>query len=152
VGAFLGPAEWARGERLVDEVGESGAVPERERLAEDGCRRRRVARGERLATLARQPHEAVQVDALWLELEPVSGRSSGDQIGAERFPELRNVDLDGMRRGVGHLTRPQGLDEAVDGDDVAGLECEHRQERAGLRPSQDDGTAASRRLERPEEP
>ena len=70
----------------------------------------------------------------------------------ERLAELRDVDLDGVRRRLGRLAGPERLDEPVDGDDAAGLEREHREQRARLRPSEGDGRAVPLRLDRAEEP
>ena len=61
---LLEPRDLGLGERLVEEVGERRAAPERERLAQRALGRRRVAALERRAPLLREPGEAVEVDAL----------------------------------------------------------------------------------------
>ena len=88
---------------------------------------------------------------LRVELELVARRPRRDDR-AECLAELRDVDLDRVRRRVGRLAGPERLDEPVDGDDAAGLEREHREERARLRPPECDGHAVPFRLDRAEEP
>ena len=56
-----------------------------------------------------------------------------------------------MRSRVGRLAGPERLDEPVDGDDAPGLEREHREERARLRPAERDGHAVPVSLDRAEE-
>src|SRR6185503_10193666 len=66
-------------ERLVDEVGQRGAAPERQGFAQ---RRRGAlgATGRKLrATLTEEALEAAQVELLGLELERVAGRPRDEQ-------------------------------------------------------------------------
>ena len=128
------------GERLVEEVRERGAAPERERLAERALGRGRISCLERRPSVLREPREAVEVDALGIELEHVARRAGRDH-GPERLAELRDVDLDRVRRGLGRIAGPERLDEPVDGDDAARLEREHGEQRARLRPAERDGRA-----------
>ena len=142
---LLEPGDLRLRERLVDEVGERRAAPERERLAQRDLGGGRVARLERGPPLLRERDEAVHVDALGLELEHVARRARRDD-GAERLAELRDVDLDGVRGRLGRIAGPERLDEPVDGDDASRLEREHGEERARLLPAERDG---ARRPARP---
>ena len=69
----------------------------------------------------------------------------------ESLPQLGDVDLNGVRGRFGRIPGPQRLDDPVHGDDPAGLEREHREERARLLAAQRDRLAASLDLDRAEE-
>ena len=87
----------------------------------------------------------MRVDLLGLEFQHVAGRARGDDR-PERLAELRHVDLDGVRCGLGRFSRPEALDEAVDGDDATDVEREDREQRARLGPAESDGASARCRL------
>ena len=131
-------------ERLVREVGQRRATPELERLAKGTGRRTGIARAERRPPLVREPREAVDVHALRLELEDVARRPRHELLGAQSLAELGDVHLDGVRRGLRRLPRPQCLDEPVDGHDATWLQREHREQRARLRAAEPDRRAFAR--------
>src|SRR5262249_3695591 len=87
-----------------------------------------------------------------LDVERVSGAAPRNGVRAESFPQLCDVDLDGVERGLRRVAGPERLDEPVDRDDVPDVESEHREERARLRSSEGDVLPADDRLEWPEEP
>ena len=142
---LLEPCDLGLCERLVEEVGQGGAAPQAERLAESGLRCLGAAVLKRVSTLVGEADEAVRVDPVRVELEHVARRACGDDR-PERLAELRHVDLDGVRGGLGRLSRPEALDEAVDGDDATDVEREDGEQCARLWPAEPDGTTARRRL------
>ncbi len=142
---LLEPGDLGLRERLVEEVGESRAAPQAERLAESGLRCLGAPVLKRVSTLVGEADEAVRVDPVRVELEHVARRARGDDR-PERLAELRHVDLDGVRGGLGRLSRPEALDEAVDGDDATDVEREDGEQCARLWPAEPDGTTARRRL------
>ncbi len=129
---LLQPGDLGLGERLVEEVRERRPAPERERLAENALGRSGVTSLARRPPLLREAGEAMNVHALGGELELVARRASRED-GPERLAELRDVDLDRVRRRFGRLAGPERLDQAVDGDDAAGVEGEHGEQRSRLR-------------------
>jgi hypothetical protein len=72
--------------------------------------------------------------------------------GLEDLAQLRDVHLEGVRRCLGRVGRPESLDQAIARDDLVGVEEEDREESALLVPSERDRTAAFVDLERPENP
>ncbi len=147
---LLEPRDLGLRERLVQEVRERRAAPEGERLAQRTLGRCRISPSERPAPLLGETREAVEIDPLRSELELVARRARRDH-GAERLTELGDVDLDGVRRRVGLLARPERLDQPIDGDDPAGLEREHGEQRARLRSSESDWRAIALHLDGAEE-
>ena len=85
-----------------------------------------------------------------VELELVPGRAGGEH-GPERLPELRDVDLNGMRGRLRRVARPERLHEAIDRDDAARLERERGEERPRLRASERHGRSRSPDVDRAEE-
>ena len=148
---LLEPSDLGLRERLVEEVGERRPAPERERLAERALGGSGIPALERRPSVLREAGEAVEVDALGCELELVARRARRDH-GPERLAELRDVDLDRVRGGLGRVAGPERLDEPVDGDDAARFEREHGEERARLRPSEGGGDAVPLGLDGAEEP
>ena len=137
-------------EGLVQEVRQRRAAPERERVAQRALGRGAVPSRERGPPFLCQPGEAVEVDALGLQLELVAGSARGDDL-PQSLSKLRDIDLDGVGRCLGRIARPERLDQLVDRDDAARLERERRQERAWLRPSESDRRSLPRDLGRAEE-
>ena len=148
---LLEPRDLRLRERLVREVGESRAAPERESVGQHGARGRGIAQAEQLATVADELREAVDVDVRELELEDVAG-GAGRKDVAEHLAKLRDIHLDCVGCRLGLFPRPEALDEPVAGDDPAGLEGEHGEQRPRLRAADSDVLAAQPRLERAEEP
>jgi hypothetical protein len=83
-------------ERFEREVGEGGAAPERERVAELRRGGAGVARFECLPSLGPQALEPVQVELVRSELERVAGRTRDEHFvcgGSKQFSQARDVDL-----------------------------------------------------------
>src|SRR5207244_12470977 len=96
-------AQLLEAERLVDEgllvgeVGERGAAPELQRVAENGRRDARVARGDRRAPALREVVEALAIERARRHRQPVAGRPRLEQparAGAvEQLAQLGDVRL-----------------------------------------------------------
>jgi hypothetical protein len=93
----------------------------------------------------------VDVYMLWLQLEDIARRPRDELLGAQSLAELGHVHLDGVRRGVRRLSRPQCLHEPVDGHDATWLQREYSEQRARLRAAEPDGTATRQEVERAEQ-
>ncbi len=109
---LLEPRDLVLRERLVQEVGERGAAPERESVAERALGELGAAGVQCGAAVIAQPLEAVDVDPVALELERIAGRARRDDR-PERLAELRHVHLHGVRGRLRRLARPQILDQSV---------------------------------------
>ena len=78
-------------ERLVRDVSESGAAPERKRLAQPLCGD--IGRGT--IRLVDEAREAIEIEFLMLDPQQVARGAGFESLRrtAERLPELRNSDL-----------------------------------------------------------
>ena len=101
-------ADLGGGERLVGDVLERVAVPQRERLA------RRAA--------LQQPLEARRVHLAVGELELVAAAARDDlrAVAVQQRPQVRDVELDHLRRARRRLLAPQALDQRVGRHRAAG--------------------------------
>ena len=135
------------GELLLVEIGERRAAPEGERLAQEGRPRRLVgaARG------GEQPFEAVRVDVVGLEREPVTRSLGQHDVAAEQLPERRDGVLERAGRRRGRPLTPQVGDEPVGRDDLARPQGECGEQRPLLAARQCHGALAVAHLERAEE-
>jgi hypothetical protein len=66
----------------------------------------------------------VQIELLALELEHVARRTRDDARGPERLPQLRDVYLEGSRRGRRWALAPEGVDQAILRDDLVRVQQE----------------------------
>src|SRR6185437_16779427 len=83
------PRDLALRERLVRELGERLAAPERERLAVEPCAPRGIAR----TRLVDEPARTREVELAGLEPHGVARRARLDRLRAEHLPELRDEVL-----------------------------------------------------------
>ena len=135
-------------ERLVGELGQRVAAKKGERLAQQPCAPRRIARPR----LVDQHADTGQIELIRLQADPVAGRARLDRLGAERLAELRDEVLERRRRGRRRLTGPERVDQAVGRDDAAGVEQEQGEQRALLRAAERDHLSVDRHLERAQDP
>ena len=103
-------------ERL-GELGERGAAPQRERLAQPAGGGRGVALRERRPARVAQGGEPDEVERVRVDLQRVAGRPRLEQVRGQRLAQLRDVDVHHLDRRAGDLVPPQVIDELVDGDD-----------------------------------
>jgi hypothetical protein len=140
------------GERLGREVRERRSTPERERGPQDlGCTPG-ITGGEELATLAEEALETAEVDLLALERDPVPVSMRLQSPVAERFAELRNVDVDAVESARRRLVLPEGVDEAVRRDDLAAVQEKDGEQRALLAASDLERLPTRECLEGTEDP
>ena len=131
-------------ERLVDEVGERGTAPQLERRPQ----RRRAARRCLRPRGAEQPGEAVRVDGVWVDGQPVRRadrlkdrrRRAPGPARLERCTQPRDVAMDDGRRRRRRMLAPKLVDQPLGGHRVAGVQHEDREQRPG---------AAGRKLDAP---
>ena len=134
---LLEAADLRRRERLVGEVGECRAAPQRE-----GFARARVE----------PPLEPDGVHALLvreLQLIAATTRHDSDLIAVEQPAQARHVELDHLRRARRRRFRPQPLGQAVGRHRPPRLQSEHRHDRPLLAGPQLDGPVLEANLERP---
>ena len=112
-------------ERLAGQVGECGAAPEGEGLAEEPCCVLRWC----VLRVGEEPLEAQEVELVRFQPDQVAGLSSLDQaVGSERLPQLGDVVLERVRGSPRRLRAPELVDQPVRGHDlVGGCEQQHEQ-------------------------
>ena len=85
--------------------------------------------------------------------QPVAGRAGLDHRLGQGPAQPGHQGLQRVRRGGGHLCRPQAIDQLAGGDQLAGLQGQHDQQRAQPRPGHLDDllrVAVGADLQRPE--
>ena len=155
---LLEPPDLRLCEVELREVGERRSAPERKRVPELFRGARCIAVFEGVMRVEPQPLEAVQVEVVGLDVEPIAGR-----LRDERVP-VRAVAV-AARRGRGAavrrlLERVRGsarcflaeevVDQPVTRDDLARVEQEDREERALAKTDERQDPAATAHLERSE--
>ena len=152
----LQPGDLHLRERLIAEIGQRGAAPQRQRLAEV---RRRLAgrvRRQRLPPLPGQALEPAHIDMLVLDPQQVRARPGQHQLipGGipQRLAQPGDVHLQGVLRARGKMLPPQLVSQNIAGDGLVRPEHEHRQQRPLLRPADLDGPPVGVDPERPEKP
>jgi hypothetical protein len=108
---LLDPADRRLRERLVDEVSQRSAAPQRQRLTQ-------LSRGHgRLGTvgLLDQPREACQIEFLRADAQEVARRLRLNALclPTERLPELRDPHLQRSHTRCGRLAGPQVVHQPV---------------------------------------
>ena len=134
---LLEPSDLRRRERLVGEVGERLAAPQRERLARARCSSSRSKR-----TASTSPSGELQLIAA-----PAGDDSS--PVAVEHAAQTRDVELDHLRRARRRRVAPQPLGQAVGRHRPSRLQREHREHRPLLAGTQLDGPVPEANLERP---
>jgi hypothetical protein len=143
----LGPDE-----RLGGEVGESRALPERERLAQRAGGRVGPG-GIEVSPRARdQGLETLEVELPRFEHDAVARAACLDPLGAEHLAEPGDVDLERLDRRSRRRLAPQRVHQRFARDRRARPQQQSRQERALLRPPQVDRAAVRAGLDGPQDP
>jgi len=106
------------GEAPVGEVGERRSPPEGQRLPE--------------AALLLQSLEALQIELVGRKAQQVAGRHGLQALPAEELAELGDVHLQRLGGGLGRLSLPEGVDQAVARDDLVPVEQQDGQQTALL--------------------
>ncbi len=135
------------GEVQLVEVGERGAAPELEPLAQQPRPRRRL----RVPRLLQQPLEAVAVDGLSRHGKPVAGRLRHENVPPDQLPQRRDGVLQRPDRRRGRGFPPEVGDETVGRDDLTGAQRQRGEQRTLLPARQRDDPVAVPDLQRAEE-
>jgi hypothetical protein len=108
------------GERLVREVRERCAAPEREPLAQPVSRAPEVLVRERATTALEELLEALDVDRSGRGLHRVAARPRHQHLRWEHSPKTRHQRGERVRRRLRCVVAPEVFDEAVARDDLVG--------------------------------
>ena len=139
------------GEGLEGEVGERLATPQAERVAQPRRRLCRVAAAERRRSVGRQPLEALEVDVVGPDAQPVAGRQRlHGRGGAEGLAQLGDLAVDLRDRGDRRRVAVEVAGEPVDRHDAVGVEQQHGQQRPLPRAAEADGAVGAADRERAE--
>ena len=157
---LLEPCDLRLGERLVRDVGQRRAVPQREPLSKPLGRPLRIVARKSLPPLLQQALEDVRIErvgcdaedvAVPLRLEPGSGRGVAVGIG-ERPPEPRDVRLQRLRGGRRRALAPEVVDELVLRHDLVRAEEEGGEQRTLLGAAEVEAPAVFHDLQWAEDP
>ena len=140
---LLQPPDLGAGERLVGQVGEGRAAPQRERRARlavgrvGGCRR------------SHEPLETRRVNPVGRQLEfiPAPARDDLRVAPVEQLPQMRHVELHELVRARRRPLIPQTLDQPIGRDRAIDLQREHRQHGALLWRAERYGPVIDARLD-----
>ena len=124
-----------RGDRLVLQVRQCRAAPDRERVAQDLRRLARVSARAELARLLYERLEAVEIELARLDTQQVPRRLADDALGAQQGPKARDVAVERSARRVGRTLAPDRFYQSVARDGLVGMQQQHRQHGALLRPA-----------------
>ena len=139
--ALLGePEHVLAGEGRVGDVGEGGAAPQVECPAEQAGGAGGIG-SEDGAPLRHEPLEPRDVDRVGRDVEAVAGRMRLDRRAGQRAAQPGDQRLQRVRRPGRRRVAPQAVREAVAGDDPAGLQRQHDQQRAQPGPADLDRPA-----------
>ena len=127
------PRDLALGERLVGELGERGATPQRKCVSERRGGALRPARRQVAAALIDQPLEAVRVQVVRVEPQLVAALARDNlaavpSAGRKCLPQPRDVNLEGLGRGGRRLLPEELVDQPIGGKRLVRVEQEQRQQ------------------------
>ena len=138
-------------ESLMGELAERGPAPQRQGGSQQLGGARRVAVGERGATLAREPLEAQRVDLPGLDRQRVSASGADDHVVGEGSAQVGDVNLHCLDRGGGRSLAPHQVDDAIHRHGLSAVEQEDREHGAPTRSSQFDRPTLGEDLQRAED-
>ena len=138
---------------LVAEVGQGGAAPEPECLAQLPARRGRVAGGDCLPRAGDEVLEAVAVQLARLDPQEVARGASHERFlrRPESPPQPGDVPLERSPRGRRRLPVPELVHQPVGRDDLVRLQEEEGEDGALPRSAEGDRAALAAGLERPQD-
>ena len=126
---LLQPHDLMLGELRIGELRQWRPARQRKSLAKPCGGKLGLASAERFAALGGEALEAPDVELIDLDLEQVAGRAGYEELalgartlGFQHLPQLGDVDLKRLLRGVRGLASPQLVDQAVGRDDLAAME------------------------------
>ncbi len=116
---LLQPPDRRLGERLIGDIRERSAVPERECLPQLRGGNGRLG----VASVLDEPLEPMEIELVRLHSQEVAGRARDHELlPAERLPQLRNAHAEGGRACRGRMVSPQIVDQPIRGHDLVGVE------------------------------
>ena len=134
-------------ERLVDEIGERRAAPQRQRLPKPVRGNRRRGR----VGLARQLLEAVQIERRGIDLDRIAATARGDDVAAEDLAQVRDVALEQVDRGLRRLVAPHLVDQGARRHHLACAQQQHGEDGPLARTAELEPTPDRPCLERTED-
>ncbi len=134
-------------EVLLLEIGERRPAPELERIAEQPGLRRRL----RVSCLLQQALEAVAIDGIPPDDEPVAGRLRDEDVSPDQLAQRRHRVLERPGRRRGRALPPEVGDEPVGGHDLTRAQRQCGEEGTLLSARQRDDPIAVPDLERAEQ-
>ena len=96
--------------------------------------------------------KCAQVELAVLDSEAIADALRLDPLGAERPAKAVDVDLERLLRRGGRFLTPDGVDQPVARDDLAGMQQEGREERTLLRRAESERAPVFNGRKRPEQP
>jgi hypothetical protein len=123
-------------ERLVLEVGQRRAAPQRERTLQQLGSLGGPAARERLAAIPQPLLEPVEVELALLDAQHVAGRPPVEPTLAHDLAQSRDVVLERVPRGRRRPLSPNPLDQAIASDSLVRPQQQHREQRPLLGPTE----------------
>ena len=149
---FFEPGDHRSRERIVGEVDERGAAPQRECVAQHVRGRLGVALVQGGAAFRREPVEPGRVERVAWQVEGVATAACRDPVLPQRAPQARDVDLQVVARRDA-LAAPDVFEELVGRHRMSLCQREVDEQRARTRAADVDGNAVVvEHLERPQDP
>ena len=128
-----------RRERLVREIVQRRAAPERQRLAQNAARRLDAAGGQLAAARGELVLEALRVELARRDPQAVArGGGLERSRGAQRVAQARDVHADRGGRALRRVLAPQPDGQPLGADRLVGRQKQHREQRARLGAGQCD--------------
>jgi hypothetical protein len=128
------------------EVGEGGAGPQRERIAQG--RARAAGAPLRESCLVQEVFEACRVEIVLGDAQHVAGDAAFDVLGPDRFSKVRDVAVERPARRVRRILAPHLIDQGVCRYQLVHSNQEVRQHRSLLGASERNRAVVDRHLER----
>ena len=146
------PGRFGSCELVVGDVDERRSTPECEPAGQYRQGELRIVGSLRCSTLPKQLLETYAIEGERRNLHPVPRGHRLDRLATELVPEMRNIELDELRRRGRRLARPKRFDDPLDRSDGTVMQEEIDEQCALFRRADRDLHAFSFNLERPEHP
>ena len=148
---LLEPADLVAGERLVGEVGERRAAPERERLAQQQRSRSGSPAACALLPFFELLPEAVDVELARLDTERITSRLRLQTVVAQDAAQLRDIVLEDLRRRRRRPLVPELVDQPVGRKGLVRMDQQKREQRPLLAAPERELSSLVADLERTED-
>ena len=149
---LLEPGRLRLGKRLVREVGQRRAAPQRKGVAEQPRGGGRVTHRQRLAPFTGKPLESMRIDLLRVHAQQVAGRARDNRVRPQQLAQPRDVDVHRLDGRLGQILSPQLVDEPVGGDELVGIHQQDRQQGTLSHSSERERPGIAAHLQRAEDP